>query len=188
MKRIIGVAVIFFLSGGALAQSNAAPTADLSYTYGGIRFVDFDDNGGSGLRFEGSYDVGNNWIILGSYTTADFNNDVDVSWFEIGGGYVWSYTQDWDLVGTAQYVRADADAGFGSTDESGFRLSGGVRGLIAPKIELRGSVNYIDLDSSDTYLELAGDYYFTQQFAAGVSLEFAGDTDLISFGARYFFR
>jgi hypothetical protein len=67
-------------------------------------------------------------------------------------------------------------------------LSGGLRGLLMPKFEIRGSVNYINLDSSDTYLELAGDYYFTQRFSAGLSIEFAGDTDLFSVGARYYFR
>ncbi|MDH5345335.1 MAG: hypothetical protein OEW59_06180, partial [Gammaproteobacteria bacterium] len=107
---------------------------------------------------------------------------------EIGGGYVWSYTPDWDLVATARFVNADFDTPGGSSDESGLAISGGTRGFLAPKFELRGSVNYINLDDSDTYLELAGDYYFTRQFSAGVSLEFAGDTDLFSIGARYFFR
>ena len=77
MNRIFGLAVVFCLSGTALAQSNtaqsgSAPAADLSYTYAGLRFVDFDDNGGDGLRFEGSFDLGNNWIIVGDFTTADF--------------------------------------------------------------------------------------------------------------------
>ena len=188
MKRILGLVAVFCLPATALAQSGAAPSGDLSYTYAGLRFVDFDDNGGDGLRIEGSYDLGNNWIIVGEYTGADFNNNVDVNWFEIGGGYVWSYTSDWDLVGTARFVSADADTPGGSSDETGFRLSGGLRGLLMPKFEIRGSVNYINLDSSDTYLELAGDYYFTQRFSAGLSIEFAGDTDLFSVGARYYFR
>ena len=188
MKKIYGLAVLCLLHSAAFAQSNAAPAADLSYTYAGLRFVDFDNNGGDGLRIEGSYDLGNNWIIVGEFTGADFNNNVDVNWFEIGGGYVWSYTPDWDLVGTARFVSADADTPGGSSDENGFGLSGGVRGLLAPKFEVRGSVNYINLDCSDTYLEFAGDYYFTPQFSAGLSLEFAGDADLFSVGARYFFR
>ena len=188
MKRILGLVIILSLHGTAMAQSNASAVTDMSYTYAGLRFVDFDDNGGDGLRIEGSYDFGNNWILVGEFTGADFNNNVDVNWFEIGGGYVWSYTPDWDLVGTARFVRADADTPGGSSDENGFRLSGGVRGMLAPKFELRGSVNYINLDSSDTYLELAGDYYFTPQFSAGLSLEFAGDSDLYSIGARYYFR
>ncbi len=43
-------------------------------------------------------------------------------------------------------------------------------------------------NNSDTYLEIAVDYYFTEQFAAGVSLEFAGDADVFTIGARWFFQ
>ena len=51
-----------------------------------------------------------------------------------------------------------------------------------------GFVNHINLDDSDTFLELAGDYYFTEQFSAGISLEFAGDNDAFTIGARWYFR
>lgn len=188
MKKTLGLAVLLLLQGTAIAQSNSAAPADLSYTYAEFRFVDFDNNGGDGFRINGSYDLGNNWIILGGLTSADFNNNVDADIFEIGGGYVWAYRPDWDLVGTARFVNANIDSPGGSSDESGFAISAGTRGFLAPQFEIRGSVNYIDLDSSDTYLELAGDYYFTRQFSAGLSVEFAGDSDLFSIGARWFFK
>ena len=76
----------------------------------------------------------------------------------------------------------------GSSDDSGFAFSGGARGLLTPQFEVRGSVNYINLDNSDTYLEIAVDYYFTEQFAAGVSLEFPGDADVFTIGGRWFFK
>jgi hypothetical protein len=60
--------------------------------------------------------------------------------------------------------------------------------LIAPRFEVRGSVNHITVGDSDTYLDIAGDYYFTPQFAAGLSIEFAGDTDIITIGGRWFFE
>jgi hypothetical protein len=160
----------------------------LKYTYGELRFLDYDDNGGDGFRLNGSWDLGNNWIIVGGVTSADFNNNVDLTTFEIGGGYVWRYTPDWDIVGTARFVHSEVDTSGGSSDDSGLALSGGVRGFLAEQFEIRGSINHISLDDSDTYLEFAGDYYFTPQIAAGLSLEFAGDTDLISIGARWFFR
>ena len=53
---------------------------------------------------------------------------------------------------------------------------------------LAGVAALVNLDNSDTYLELAGDYYFTEQFSAGISLEFAGDTDSFTIGARWFFK
>ena len=188
MNKIIGLVVLVFLHNAALAQSNAAPQPALSYTYAELRFVDLDDSDGDGFRVNGSYDLGNNWIIVGGITALDFNNNVDGDILEFGGGYVWRYTPEWDIVGTARFVRADFSGPGGSADENGFALSGGVRGFLAPKFELRGSVNHIDIDDSDTYLEIAGDYYFTQKFSAGLSLEFAGDNDLFSIGARYFFK
>ena len=188
MNKTLGLAVLLLMHGTAFAQTTGAAQPDLSYTYAELRFVDFDDNGGDGLRINGSFDLGNNWIILGGLTTVDFNSNVDGDIFEIGGGYVWSYTPDWDLIGTARFVSADIDTPGGSADESGFALSGGARGFLTPEFEMRGSVNYIDLDDSDTYLELAGDYYFTRQFSAGVSVELAGDSDLFSVGVRWFFK
>jgi len=187
MKTIFALA-LFLVQGAALAQTNAAPQPSLKYTFAELRYVDYDDNGGDGIRLNGSFDLGNNWIILGGYTDASFNNNVDVGLLEIGAGYVWGDLLDgFDVIGALQFVNADADTPGGSSDDSGFKLSGGIRGFLAPRFEVRGSVNYVNLDDSDTYLEIAGDYYFTQQIAAGVSLEFGGDSDLFSVGARWFF-
>jgi hypothetical protein len=91
-------------------------------------------------------------------------------------------------VSTLRYVRVDFDTPGGSGDDNGFAFSAGARGFLTREIEIRGSVNHINLDSSDTYLELAGDYYFNDRIAAGLSLEFAGDVDAFTIGARWFFR
>ena len=155
MKTIYGLAVICLFHSTAFAQTSAAPAADIGYTYAELRYVDFDDNGGDGFRVNGSFDLGNNWIIVGGLTSADYNSNVDVNVFEIGGGYVWGYTPDWDLVATARFVSADVDTPGASSSESGLALSGGLRGLLAPKFEVRGFVNYINVDDSDAFLELA---------------------------------
>jgi hypothetical protein len=193
MYRAIGLIALLFTHSAVLAQTAAEPTAGssklpLRYTYAELRFVDYNDNGGDGLRLNGSWDLGNNWLIVGGVTDIGFNDNVDVTSWEIGGGYVWRYAPDWDIVGTARFVRADIDTPGGSSDDNGLALSGGTRGMLSEKFEVRGSLNYINVDDRDTYLELAGDYYFTPQISAGISLEFAGDNDLISFGARWFFR
>ncbi len=176
------------VQGIAFAQSAQQQQAGLGYSYAELRFVDVDANGGDGLRLNGSYELENNWLIVGGLTALDFNNNVDVTTVELGGGYVWHYSSDFDLVSSLRYVRADIDTPGGSSDDSGFALSGGARGLLTPQFEVRGSVNYINLDNSDTYLEIAVDYYFTEQFAAGVSLEFAGDADVFTIGGRWFFK
>jgi len=174
--------------GIALAQTAEEQEVGLSYTYAELRFVDVDFRGGDGVRFNGSYELDSNWLIVGGLTSLDFNNNVDSTVVELGGGYVWHYSKDFDLVSTLRVVRSGVDVGGIDADDTGFALSVGARGLLAPQFEIRGSVNHINLDNSDTYLELAGDYYFTEQFSAGVSLEFAGDRDAFTIGARWFFR
>ncbi len=85
-------------------------------------------------------------------------------------------------------MRSEVEVSGFDSDDTGFALSAGTRGLLAPQFEIRGFVNHINLDDSDTFLEIAGDYYFTEQFAAGISLEFAGDNDAFTIGARWYFR
>ncbi len=176
------------LQGISIAETAAERPVDLSYSYAELRFVDVDFRGGDGIRFSGSYKLDDNWLIVGGLTTLDFDNNVDSTLVELGGGYVWHYSDDFDLVSTLRLVRSEVDVGGIDADETGFALSAGTRGLLTPQFEVRGSVNHINLDDSDTYLELAGDYYFTEQFSAGVSLEFAGDMDAVTIGARWFFR
>ena len=189
MKRTFLFIAVLFIQETATAQTSQQPSqSDLSYTYAELRFVDVDINGGDGFRFGGSYEFDGPWLLLGAITALDFNNNVDSTLLEVGGGYVWKYTDDFDLLGTLRLVRAEVDTPGGSADDTGFALSAGTRGLLAPQFEVRGSVNHINLDNSDTYLELAGDYHFTEQFSAGMSLEFAGDADSFTLGARWFFR
>ncbi len=187
MKTLILLAGLL-VQGIAVAQTTAQQqTADLDYSYLELRFVDVDSNGGDGFRFNGSYDFGNHWLLVGGVTSLDFNNNVDATAFELGAGYVWHYSNDFDLVGTLRYVSAEIDNPVRSVDDDGLAFSAGTRGLLTPEFEIRGSVNHITVGNSDTYLELAGDYYFAPQISAGLSLEFAGDDDVITIGARWFF-
>jgi hypothetical protein len=176
------------VQGVAIAQTVEKKPVDLSYTFAELRFVDVDFRGGDGFRLNGSYELEGNWLIVGGLTALDFNNSDDSILVELGGGYVWHYSEDFDLLSSVRVVRSDVDVGGIGADETGFALSAGTRGLLTPQFEIRGSVNHINLDDSDTYLELAGDYYFTEQFSAGVSLEFAGDMDAFTIGARWFFK
>lgn len=173
--------------GAAYGQAQQSQRVDLSYTYAELRFVDVDLAGGDGFRLNGSYDLAGNWILVGGLTALDFNNNVDSTIVELGGGYVYHYSSDFDLLGTLRLVRADFDTPGGGGDENGFALAGGVRGLLTPQFEIRGSLNHINLDDSDTYLEFAADYYFSDRLAAGISLEFAGDTDAFTIGGRWYF-
>ena len=187
MKMLLVLAGLL-AHGIAVAQTAEEQEVDLSYTYAELRFVDVDSRGGDGIQFHLSYELENNWMLVGGLTALDFNNNVDSTVVELGGGYVWHYSKDFDLVSTLRFVQEEIDTPGGSSDDNGFAFSAGARGLLAPQFEIRGSVNHINLDDSDTYLELAGDYYFTEQVSAGASLEFAGDMDAFTIGVRWFFK
>ena len=189
MNKVLLLLAVLSIPATAAAQSNQnTGRSDLSYSFAELRFVDVDSNGGDGFQLAGSFELDGPWILVGSLTSLDFNGDVDTTLLEIGGGYVWDYTSDWDLFSTLRLAWAEVDTPFGDADDTGFAFSAGARGLLAPKFEVRGSVNHINVDGSDTYLQIAGDYYFTDQFSAGVSLDVAGDTDSFSIGARWYFR
>ena len=170
----------------ASAQSPSQPSLD--YSFAEFRFIDVDVAGGDGFSIGGSYDVNGNWFILGSLTDIGFDADVDAFTIEFGGGYVWPYRADWDLLATVQYISVDVDTPFGSADDNGLSLAGGIRGLIAPQFEVRGSVNHVTIGEDDTFLEIAGDYYFSDEVAAGLSVDVGGDVDTFTVGVRWFFN
>lgn len=183
--RILIIVALLLLHGAAFAQETRQPA--LSYTFGELRFVDVDD-GGSGFELGGSYRFTTNWIGVASLSSLDFSNSVDVTTFEIGAGYIYPFRDSWDIQANARVIRTEVDTRFGSGNDTGIGLLGGVRGLLVPELEIRGNVHYVNVDESDVFLEFAGDWYITPQFAAGLTVEFGGDVDLWTIGVRYYFR
>ncbi|MDX2410480.1 MAG: outer membrane beta-barrel protein [Woeseiaceae bacterium] len=189
MKKLLFLIAALSIQATAAAQSSQQPeTSSLSYSYAELRYVDVDTGGGDGFSFGGSYELDGPWILVGALNSLEFNNNVDFTLVEFGGGYVWTYANDFDLVSTLRFVRAEVDTPGGDSAESGFALSSGVRVLVTPEFEVRGSVNHLNLDNNDTYLQLAGDYFFTDKASVGVSLDFGGDMDNFTLGFRWFFR
>jgi hypothetical protein len=183
--RTLIIAALLLLHGAAYAQQAKQPV--LSYSFGEIRYVDVDD-GGNGFELGGSFQFNASWFGVASLSSLDFGSGVDVTSFEIGAGYVAPLRDNWDLQANARIIRTEVDTRFGNANDTGIGLLGGVRGLLVPKLELRGNVHYVNVDESDVFLEVAGDWYITPQFAAGLSVEFGGDVDLWTIGARYYFK
>ena len=169
-------------------------SAELNYDYLELRFVDAEIDAGSndidgdGIEFGGSYKIADKVHFFGSYRTLDFDG-VDLNTFRIGAGYMTSIAVDTDFVARVAYIDGEVDTGGRELDDSGFGLSAGFRRMFTPEVEGRAFLNHVDLDESgsETSLELAGDYFFTRQFAAGLALEFGDDATSWSVGGRYFF-
>jgi len=167
-----------------------AQASELDYTYLELRIADTEIGNldGTGLRFNGSFNVTEQWLLVGGVTTTDFGSGVDVTTLELGAGYIYRYRPSFDLVGYGKIVSVDADFPGGSDSETGIALVGGIRGLFTPQFEGRATVNYVNVDSADTYLEFGGDYHFNQSFSAGLTIEVGGDADSFTIGARWFFQ
>ena len=184
MRTLIIIALLL-VHGATFAQNADKPA--LSYTFGEVRYIDID-GGGDGFEVGGSFQFDSNWFGLVSFSSYDLGRFVDGSSFEIGAGYVFPYQKDWDIQVNARIIRAEVEVPGESVDDTGIGLLAGVRGLIAPQFEVRGNLHYVNVDESDVFLEVAGDWYFTPEFAAGLSVEFGGDVDVWTLGARYFFK
>ena len=183
--RSFFVAALLLLHGAAFAQNAEEPA--LSYTFGEIRYLDVD-GGGDGFEVGGSFQFDSNWFGVASFASYDLGTNVDGSSFEIGAGYIFPFQDDWDIQVNARLVRAEVDFPGGSVDDTGIGLLAGARGLVSEQFEVRGNLHYINVDDSDVFLEIAGDWYFTPNVAAGLSVEFGGDVDVWTIGARYFFK
>lgn len=194
MKTRLGQTVAG-LSLSALMAAGAASAAELDYNYGELRYVDTEldagpfDADGDGFEIGGSLELAQSVHIFGSYQTLDFGSGVDVSAFEVGGGYAVPLNNGADLVGRLSYIDGEIDAGPGDFDDSGFGFSAGFRNMFHPQIEGRAFINYVDLDESgdETSIELAGDYFLNDEIALGASLELGDDVTAWTLGARWFF-
>ncbi len=174
----------------AIAQENVG--SGLSYDYAELRFVDADIDGrggdGDGFSLGGSYQVAPKFVVTGSYTDLEFDGDVDFSQLSVGGGYIHPYREKIDIVGYASIIRQELDAGPYDEDDTGIGLAGGIRALAAPQLELRATANYVNVDDSDTFIELGADYWLDKQFSVGISATLGGDLDTLTIGGRWFFN
>lgn len=179
----------------------AAPAfaGDLSYNFFEIGYqrVDLDDDpvpgisvDGDGYGISGAFEVGESWFITAGYSTVEFDFGIDFDQLGIGVGYHVDMSQNADFFATLSYVTAEVSAsGFGSADEDGFGASIGIRGMVSDKVELSGSIGYVDLgDGGDgTSFGASALYNFTEAFALGLTLQTDDDITGYGLGARFYF-
>jgi hypothetical protein len=190
-KTVVPAALLLALVSSGFSASLYA--VDYTYVEGRFLFdVDVDadtiEDDGDGFRIGGSYLVTPEFFAFGQYADISLDDsDIDMNSLSIGGGYIHSINATWDANATLSLVKLDAEGPGGDEDETGFALAGGVRGMVKPQIELRAFLTYANIDESDTYITLGGDYYFMPNVSAGFELDMAGDIETFSIGAKYYF-
>lgn len=188
-QTVAGVSAVLLLA----AAGNAA--AEFDYNYAELRYIDTDldagpvDASGDGFEIGGSLELTPAVHVFGNFQRLDFGRGIDVSAFEVGGGYAMPLASGADLVARLSYIDGEIDAGPVDFDDSGFGFSAGFRHMFHPQFEGRAFINYVDLDESgdETSIELAGDYFVSRELALGASLELGSDVTTWTLGARWYF-
>ncbi len=178
------IPALFLLTAAAGGFSSSTYASE--YSFAEIRFIidaEIGNLDGDGIRFGGSYKVNKEVYAFGSYDDVDLDGGADLTWLKLGAGYIYPIDKTWDINASLAYI----DAEVGNQDDSGYEITGAIRGRIKPKIEARAELNYVDVDDSDTYITLAGDYFIKKNISAGVELDLSGDYETFSIGARYHF-
>jgi hypothetical protein len=173
------------LTGCALLVASGIASAQVvpKWTYVEAGFTDFNpDEGASddGWYGKGSLSLFNNFHILAQY------NDVgDYDWWNAGVGWHGLLGEPADLF--AEVLWTDVDIGDQSDD--GYELSGGVRWRLGEIFEVKGAVNWTDLDEGgdDTTVEAEGlIWLLDDRLGLGLSYE-VGDSDTARLFARWAF-
>ncbi len=207
MSRNNGFVVLNGIGGllAALLASGSMAAEGPRYTYGQLSYIDVEfndldsvDADGDGFNVGGSFAVADMVHIFAGYTDGEIDVDdfgfgdisADYSQLSAGLGVNYGVSDTVDLVGRLAYINVEIEVSGFSQDEDGYGLSGGVRAMIMPQLELNGGVVYSDLGGgfdSDTALELGAVYNFTDMFAAVAGVSFSDDVTEYGIGARLYF-
>jgi hypothetical protein len=93
------------------------------------------------------------------------------------------------VYGRFGFMDQDLDFGTGNFEDDGILVTAGVRYMPVPGWEIRGGVDYVDLDlaGSDTAASIASDLFVTDVVALTLKLQSSDDADTIALGARFYF-
>ncbi|MBN1240886.1 MAG: outer membrane beta-barrel protein [Gammaproteobacteria bacterium] len=162
----------------------------LDYTFVEASYLDVDrdvgafDVGGDGLALKGSLSLTDTVFVFADYSTYDYSRGVDADGYNLGAGMRWGLKPELDLIADLSWAHVEIDTPFGDADDDGLGLGVGLRSRIHDDIEVQGGIRHVDLDDSNTYLSLAGRYYFTDTVAVGLGLDFDDDNTGWNIGLR----
>lgn len=154
------------------------------------------DASGDGIMLAGSAEFSDNVFGFVSFGTVTLD-DIEVDGTSVGGkvkmkplsvglGVNLPISGDLDFVTGLSYERleASASAGLGtvSAHVNGVGLSAGLRGRMGEKLELAGSLKYLDFDTKEFLLTVGGRYYVTNALAVGIDFSKYDDNKLTNWG------
>lgn len=180
------------------ATTAIAQSPDWNWVEAGYSSVDIDgleETDLSGYSLTGSRLLGENFFVVGSYSTVgdDFAGaSVDLNELSLGVGYRMVMTDTTDFYGTISYENIELETksydASESIDENGYKIAIGIRSRVTADIELDGSIGYLDInDESEMTLGLAAYYYFNETFALGANYSKIDEFDTMGVSLRLAF-
>ena len=183
--RFLGLLAI--VAGGLPAVSQADT---LDYSFAELAFVDseFGNLNGDGISLRGAVEVNETFFVFASYWDVGYDFNVDLTSIEAGAGAHLPFNDKVQFVGRFGLVKSELDTNNSSSDDDGFTFGGHVRAVVMPRLELEGGFDYIDLGMDpDTLLVGQARYFFMDNIAGNLRLEFGDDIDSMSLGVRVTF-
>lgn len=153
-----------------LSAPCAAQNIDYSYIDGMV--VNQEDGGGddyTGLGLRGAYPFTPQFYATAQFLSTNAGSDViDIDRLDMGfgGGYHMPLNRTTDFFAELGFLRVDTDVG----DDDGLRVGAGVRSLVAKQVELRGSVEYVDVFDGELVINLGAQYAINDAWAGFLEL------------------
>jgi len=188
MKRIALLGSLCLLAPTALLAQETGP--DMSYSAFDISYLlDVELDGGAdgdGFEIGGSYELTDKFYVFGEWQDTSLDFGIDGEQLELGGGFHTPLSNTVDFVATLSYINAEFENNFGSADDDGLALGGGVRARLSDSFELNGAVRFVDFDESgnDTGFTVGGRWYFADNMAITAQADFFDEVDVLGIGFR----
>ncbi|MEM8593742.1 MAG: porin family protein [Pseudomonadota bacterium] len=154
----------------------------------------------NGVSVKATTMLDQNAFLTGEFTTNsdDEDNDsgaeksLDYNTLSAGIGYRIPLTGQADLYSTASVMHYDIDSLNGAVEndrsDTGYGLNAGVKGILAPNVEVGVQFNFVDIgDYSDRGHELSAMYHFSNQLSAGATYESSDNIEQIGLSGIFFF-
>jgi hypothetical protein len=176
----------------ALLQDAGTQSRPFGYTFveAAAFLTDLDelDDDAEGFVLRGSYALDHQFYVFGSAATAEADvsggGEVDVDSFELGAGLRTPVGESTDFFAQLAYVHAELDGGGFEDSDDGWSVGAGIRHWLLERLELDGTVAYVDVDDGEVGFGAGARFYFTDRVSLGASAAFLDDSETYTLGVR----
>ncbi len=137
----------------------------------------------SGLNIKFSKEINESVYFAGDLEYVS-KNSIDITLITAGVGYASHFSDSSSVYGEIDIANVSAS---GSSSETGYEATVGVRSMVSDALELKGAIEYLDINGGDTTFALGTAYLFTENFGAYFDYKFNQDVDRFALGIRYSF-